>query len=188
MVVTRVAIAGIGYAGETHAQAIANLNQANVVAGACRTESKGRTFAGKFNCNWYDDIETMFDTSNPDILFVCTPSGRHLKPTLAAAERGIDVLCDKPLETTIERINRMVAAADKHGIRLAGVFQYRYDPLIRAIRLSVAAGWFGSLSVANAYVLWWRPDNYYEDNWKGTFRDGGGATLNQSLHAIDTIQ
>lgn len=188
MTPTRIAIAGAGSAGSTHARAVEQIEGATVVAGACRTEARGRDFATKFDCTWYDDIESMLDAETPDVLSVCTPSGAHLQPTLAAAERGIDVLCEKPLELTTDRIDRMGAAAAENGIRLGGIFQRRYLPALQTVHSAVAGGRFGDLAVATAYVPWWRPDEYYEDAWQSREALDGGATMNQAIHAVDAVQ
>ncbi|WP_435361421.1 Gfo/Idh/MocA family protein [Haloarchaeobius sp. DFWS5] len=185
----RIAIAGIGSAAETHARGIDLLDDVELVAGSCRTESKGVAFADEFDCEWYPDTESMLDAETPDVLSVCTPSGAHLTPTLAAAERGVDVLCEKPLEITAARIDRMVDAATTHGIRLGGIFQRRYIPLLQTVRSAVEDGRFGTLSVATASVPWWRDDDYYEGGWQGIAAlDGGGATMTQAIHAVDAIQ
>lgn len=184
-----VAIAGIGAVAETHALSIADIDNATLVAGSCRTETKGRKFGETFDCEWYADTEEMLDRAEPDVLIVCTPSGAHLGPTIAAADREIDVLCEKPLEITTERVDRMIAAATQAGIELGGVFQQRFSPVNRQLHEAAAAGRFGDLSVANAYVPWWRDDDYYDGAWQGTEAlDGGGAMMNQSIHGIDLIQ
>lgn len=186
---TEIAIAGIGAVAEMHALSIADLAGAELVAGSCRTEDRGREFADEHDCTWYDDVEAMLDAEDPDVLSVCTPSGAHLEPTRAAAERGVDVLCEKPLEITTGRIDEMVAAAEDGGIRLGGVFNQRYNPVVRTLREAASEGRFGDLSVCNAYVPWWREDGYYDGAWQGTEAlDGGGALMNQSIHGIDAIQ
>ena len=125
----------------------------------------------------------------PDVLHVCTPSGAHLEPTVAAAERGVDVLCEKPLEITTERIDEMVAAAEAAGIRLGGIFNQRFNPVVRQLHEAASEGRFDELAVANAYVPWWREDDYYDGAWQGTEQlDGGGALMNQSIHGIDAVQ
>jgi predicted dehydrogenase len=185
----RIAVAGIGSVAELHALAVEDVEGAEVVAGSCRTEATGRAFADEFGATWYEDTEAMLDEERPDVLHVTTPSGAHLEPTLAAAERGVDVLCEKPLEVTTERIDRMTAAAEEAGVRLGGVFNQRYNPVVRTVRDAVAEGRFGGLTVANAYVPWWRDDDYYRDAWQGTADlDGGGALMNQSIHGIDAVQ
>jgi UDP-N-acetyl-2-amino-2-deoxyglucuronate dehydrogenase len=185
----RIAIAGIGAVAEMHARSIADLSDAELVAGSCRTESKGREFAEEFDCEWFADTEAMLDEAAPDVLSVCTPSGAHLEPTRLAAERGVDVLCEKPLEITPERIDAMVAACEDGGVRLGGIFPQRYNPVVETVRDAVAEGRFGDLSVVNAYVPWWRPDDYYQGAWQGTRDlDGGGALMNQSIHGVDAVQ
>jgi len=185
----RIAIAGIGAVAELHARSIEDLDDAELVAGSCRTESTGREFAEAFDCTWYADTEAMLRAEDPDVLSVCTPSGAHLDPTLAAADHGVHVLCEKPLEITTGRIDRMIGACEDAGVRLGGIFQQRYNPVVGTVRDAVAEDRFGGLSVANAYVPWWRPDDYYEGAWQGTEElDGGGALMNQSIHGIDAIQ
>ena len=185
----RIAIAGIGAVADTHALSVADVEAATLVAGACRTEVKGREFAEEYDCEWYSDTESMLDAAEPDVLIICTPSGAHLEPTLAAAERGVDVLCEKPLEITTDRIDEMIAAADEHDIALGGIFQQRFTDLLGRVREAAADDRFGRLSVANAYVPWWRDDDYYDGAWQGTQElDGGGALMNQSIHGIDAVQ
>ncbi|WP_415382994.1 Gfo/Idh/MocA family protein [Halosimplex sp. TS25] len=185
----RIAIAGIGAVATMHAESIADIDGAELVAGSCRTEERGREFADEYDCAWYPDTESMLDGEDVDVLSICTPSGAHLEPALAAAERGVDVLCEKPLEITTDRIDEMVAAADEAGIRLGGIFNQRYNPVVRQLHEAAAEGRFDDLSVASAYVPWWRDDGYYDGAWQGTQElDGGGALMNQSIHGIDAIQ
>ena len=185
----RIAIAGIGAVAAMHAESIADIDGTELVAGSCRTAERGREFAAEYDCTWYADTEAMLDAESVDVLSVCTPSGAHLEPTLAAADRGVDVLCEKPLEITTDRIDEMVAAAEAGGIRLGGIFNQRYNPVVRQLREAASDGRFGGLSVANAYVPWWRDDDYYDGAWQGTADlDGGGALMNQSIHGIDAIQ
>src|SRR3982750_14872 len=95
-----VAIIGIGAIAELIATALAEVPGVRLIAGSCRTEAKGRAFAGKFNCAWFEDTDRMLDQARPDAAVVCTPSGKHLEAVLACAARNIDVICEKPLEIT----------------------------------------------------------------------------------------
>lgn len=184
----RVGIIGAGDVADLHARAIADLDSAALVAAARRSEGPGRAFADTHDCTWYANYDNLLETEAPDIVTIATPSGAHLEPTLAATRRGIHVLCEKPLEITTDRIDEMIQAADEHGVRLGGIFQRRYSPVIQAIHRALAEGRFGTLAVATASVPWWRDDAYYEGTWKGTQTlDGGGALMNQSIHAIDAI-
>jgi len=185
----RVAIAATGGAADTHARAYENLHDATVVACAGRTDESVRAFADTHDCADYLDVAEMLDAEAVDVLSVCTPAGAHLAPTRAAAERGVDVLCEKPLEITTERVDEMTAAADEHDILLGGIFQRRYRPVLQTLREAVATDRFGSLAVASVALPWWRDDDYYAGRWQGDpDLAGGGAVINQAIHSIDAVQ
>ena len=186
----RIAIIGVGAIANMHARAIGDIPNATLVAGSCRNEDKGRKFANQYNCTWYDNYERMLDVEKPDIATICTPSGLHLEPTLACAKRGIHVICEKPLEITTARVDQMIAAAQEAKILLGGIFPQRYNPVVRALRDTAAAGRFGALATVSSIVPWWRDDAYYAPTrWQGKLAmDGGGAMMNQSIHGVDAVQ
>jgi predicted dehydrogenase len=161
-----------------------------LVAASCRTEDKGRAFAAEFGCEWFSDTARMIRRSKPDFVTVATPSGAHLEAVVAAARRGVHVICEKPLEVSLKRIDRMIAACAKAGVTLGAIFPQRFNPVIRAVRQAAAAGRFGSLAIAAGSVPWWRDDAYYgPGRWQGTQAlDGGGALMNQSIHGVDALQ
>lgn len=186
----RIAIIGVGAIAGMHGKAIGDLPNAELVAGCCRSEDKGRRFAREFGVKWYGDYESMLDEQKPDLVTIATPSGAHLEPTLACARCGIDVLCEKPLEITTERVDRMIRAAGDSGIRLGGIFPQRFNPVVVTLHEAAAQGRFGALAAVNTYVPWWRDEAYYApQRWQGKLKlDGGGAIMNQSVHGIDAIQ
>lgn len=186
----RMAVIGIGAIADLHARSIDELDNAELVAGSCRTQAKGEAFAEKWGCQWFADYEKMLDAVKPDVVTITTPSGAHLEPTEACAKRGIHVLSEKPIEITTERVDRMMQAARDGGILLGGIFPQRYNETIRVLREAIAAGRFGSPAMISVAVPWWRDDAYYApDRWQGTQAlDGGGAMMNQSIHSIDLLQ
>ena len=186
----RAAIIGIGAIARMHARALRDIPGVELVAATCRTEEKGRAFAAEFGCTWYDDTARMLRREKPDFVTVATPSGAHLEAVLAAARRGVHVICEKPLEITLRRIDRMIAAAAKAGITLGAIFPQRFNPVVQVVHDAAAAGRFGPLAIAASYVPWWRDDAYYgPGRWQGTKAlDGGGALMNQSIHGVDAVQ
>ena len=186
----RAAIIGIGAIARMHARALADIPGVELVAATCRTEEKGRGFAAEFGCAWHGDTAKMLRREKPDFVTVATPSGAHLEAVLAAARRGVHVICEKPLEITLKRIDRMIAATQKAGVTLGAIFPQRFNPVVRTVRDAAAAGRFGSLAIAASYVPWWRDDAYYgPGRWQGTKAlDGGGALMNQSIHGVDALQ
>lgn len=186
----RIAIIGVGAIATMHAKAIGDIENAELVAGSCRGEEKGKKFAEEYGCQWFSDYTTMLDEAKPDFVTICTPSGAHLEPVKACAARGIHVLCEKPLEITTARVDEMIQAAQDAGITLGGIFPQRFNPVIQTIQEATAEGRLGNLAVVNSYVPWWRDDAYYApDRWQGTMAlDGGGALMNQSIHGVDLVQ
>jgi len=186
----RAAIIGIGAIARLHAKALADIPGVELVAATCRTEEKGRAFAAEFGCAWHADTAQMLRREKPDFVTVATPSGAHLEAVVAAARRGVHVICEKPLEITLKRIDRMLAAVEKADITLGAIFPQRFNPVVAAVHEAAAAGRFGSLAVAASYVPWWRDDAYYgPGRWQGTKAlDGGGALMNQSIHGVDALQ
>ena len=186
----RAAIIGIGAIARMHARALGDLGDVELVAGCCRTEEKGRAFADEFDCRWYDDAATMLRRERPDFVTIATPSGVHLDGVRAAARLGVHVICEKPLEFTLPRIDRMLSIAGRAGITLGAIFPQRFNPVVQTVHAAAAAGRFGSLAVVSASVPWWRDDAYYgPGRWQGTAAlDGGGALMNQSIHGVDALQ
>ncbi len=73
---------------------------------------------------------------------------------------------------------------------MAGVFQSRFHDAPLLIKQALEQGRFGTLSVVDAQVKWFRSQEYYDSvSWRGTWKlDGGGALMNQGIHAIDLLQ
>ena len=128
----------------------------------------------------------FWPTPELDAVSICTPSGAHLQPALAAVAAGKHLFIEKPLEVSLQRCQRIISAADAAGVVCAGVFQSRSLPDVLLIKRALQQGRFGSVVVGDAIVKWSRPPSYYQDSWHGTRAlDGGGALMNQSIHTID---
>lgn len=82
----------------------------------------------------------------------------------------------------------MITAAAATGKKLCVVLQNRYNPPMKDLRRVVDEGYLGRLLLGNATVRWYRPQEYYEDGWHGTWAMDGGALMNQSIHHIDALQ
>jgi len=185
-----IAIAGTGGIAGFHARAIENLPNAQLVAVCDRDSGRVAAFAETHNAKPFTDLSRALDEVKPDVLCVTTPSGAHLEPVLAAAERGIHVICEKPLDITPERIEQMIRACQKSNVILGAIFQSRLSPLMGEVYQAAQEGRFGDRPTINFFVPWWRDDDYYgPDRWQGTLAmDGGGALMNQAIHGVDMVQ
>lgn len=93
------------------------------------------------------------------------------------------------MEVNLKRCDKMIAAAEKAGVKLAVDFEMRFYPQMRWIKAAIGAGEFGKLILGEARCKWYRTQQYYEEGgWRGTWKmDGGGALANQSVHVIDAL-
>lgn len=185
----RFGITGPGMIAEFHAQAIAAILNAELVAVHGRDAAKVASFAKRHGGTAYTDYDSFLAHSPLDVVTVCTPSGHHLEPVEAAARAGKHIICEKPLEVTLPRIDRMIDECDRAGVMLAGIFPRRFNPSTHLLREAVRDGRFGRIAMADAYVKWWRSQDYYDSGaWRGTWAlDGGGALMNQSIHTVDLL-
>jgi predicted dehydrogenase len=181
-------IIGAGLIADFHAKAIGDIPNAKF-AGCCdKMPEKAKILADKYNARTFADYQQMLESDDIDIVTIATPSGFHAEPSIAAAEAGKHVICEKPLEITLERIDSMIAAHQKSGTYLGGIFPYRFNDMMAPIRDAINSGRLGKITYAGIYVPWWRTDEYYKDSWHGTWKlDGGGALMNQSIHMVDML-
>ncbi len=184
------AIIGCGTISHFHATAITSLENAHLVGCYARSAAASQDFAAKHSCTAYSSLSDLLSEPTIDIVTICTPSGAHLEPALFAAKAGKHVVIEKPLEITVERCDKIIAACQQAGVLLSTVFQSRFHEAPRLLKQAIDGGRFGTLVLANAYVKWHRTQAYYDSGaWRGTWQlDGGGALMNQAIHSVDLLR
>ncbi|MFE7420978.1 Gfo/Idh/MocA family protein [Rhodococcus sp. NPDC057529] len=121
-----------------------------------------------------------------DTAVVVTPPSSHLAVASALAERGLDLVIDKPLAASLSDAQAIVDMAERTGVRAAVTLQHRYKEAARRARQLLADGTIGTLRSATVTVPLWRPDSYYAEAGRGTWeRDGGGVLITQAIHTLD---
>jgi predicted dehydrogenase len=185
------ALVGCGLIARFHARALAEVLGTRLVALVTRKEDNARKLNQELglSCDVYTDLGKALARPDVHIVIVTTPSGAHMEPAVAAAQAGKHVVVEKPLEITLERCDRIIAACDRAGVRLCTIFPSRFGDASRALKAAVEAGRLGRLTLGETTCKWWRPQSYYdEDGWKGTRAlDGGGALMNQAIHNVDLL-
>lgn len=182
-------IIGGGMIANFHAQAIQEMTGGELGAIYARDVEKANVLGEKYNCEAYHKLDDLLKDSTIDIVTIATPSGAHLEPTMAAAKAGKHVVCEKPLEVTPARVEEMIHVCNENKVVLAAIFNRRFNPAMQAFKKAIDDGRFGILTMCDAYVKWYRTQEYYDSGaWRGTWAlDGGGALMNQSIHTIDQL-
>ncbi|HEY8601225.1 MAG TPA: Gfo/Idh/MocA family oxidoreductase [Thermomicrobiales bacterium] len=187
----RAGIIGCGGIAKTHAAALADLPEATFAACCDIDEARARALAEQYAVpHVFTDIKELLHSGTVDMVLICTPHPSHAGIVVAAAEAGVHVLCEKPLTIDLGESDRMVEAAERAGIKFGGIFQRRFWPAAQRIHEAIEAGELGRLTLAECQVRIWRPREYFaKDAWRGKWAtEGGGALMNQAVHAIDLFQ
>jgi predicted dehydrogenase len=183
-------IIGCGMISDFHSAAIANIKNGELVAVSSRKAENSQRLVDYYGIQAHSDYNEMLNRDDIDIVCVCTPSGAHMEPAVAAAEAGKHVIIEKPLEITLERCDTIIESCEKTNVRLCTIFNSRFSDASQLVKDTVSSGRLGQLTLGDAYVKWYRSQDYYDSgDWRGTMElDGGGAMMNQSIHAIDFLQ
>jgi predicted dehydrogenase len=182
-------IIGAGMIGHFHAKAITAMTGGTLHSVFDLRQEAAEKLASEYGGTAYSDMAKFLADDDLEIVTVGTPSGAHLEPSLAALNAGKHVICEKPLEITLERIDQLTAAAEANRKTIAAVLNRRFHPGMDAFKKASDEGRFGTLTNASAYVKWYRDQAYYDSaGWRGTWAlDGGGALMNQSIHTVDSL-
>ncbi len=182
-------VVGCGMISRFHARAVAELRNARLVACCSANPESALSFAEEHGCTAYEDLPAMLADPAVDVVSICSPSGAHMEPALAAARAGKHVIVEKPLEVTVARCDRIIRECEKHDVSLATIFPSRFHESSRLLKKAVDQGRFGKVTLGDAYVKWFRTQKYYDSGaWRGTWKlDGGGALMNQAIHSVDLL-
>lgn len=182
-------IIGCGMIANFHARAIADVRGTKLVACYDAVPAAADQLAETTGAKAYRDLDAMLADRAVNVVTICTPSGAHLEPAVKAAEAGKHVIVEKPLEITLTRCDKIIAACQKAGVVLSTIFPSRFHDSSQELKRAVDQGRFGRLVLGDAYVKWFRPQKYYDSGaWRGTWElDGGGALMNQAIHSVDLL-
>jgi UDP-N-acetyl-2-amino-2-deoxyglucuronate dehydrogenase len=182
-------IVGCGTISRFHARAITDVRGAKLIGCSSTRPASAEKFAAELGCAAYPTLNAMLAVPRINAIAVTTPSGAHMEPAIAAARAGKHVIIEKPLEITLRRCDRIIRECEQHGVQLATIFQSRFHEAAGKLKHAIDAGRFGRLTIGDAYVKWYRSQEYYDSRpWRGTWAlDGGGALMNQAIHSVDLL-
>ncbi len=158
-----------------------------VLAVHSRSPERGAAFARRHGIGRsYDDLSVLLADPEVDAVYISTRNDRHAAETVAAAEAGRHVLCEKPLALTLDDARAAVAAAHRAGVVLATNHGRRNDPAVRAARDLVRAGRLGTPLAARTASAVLLPERLR--SWRLDEAAGGGVTLDLLVHDADVLR
>jgi len=185
----RFALIGCGTVAPALADGVAEASGADLAACVDLVPEHACELAADYGIDdWYADHEAMLDAVDPDAALVATPSGTHSAIATDCAAAGVHVLCQKPLDLAVDRLDAMIDACEANGVRLGGLFNTRFGAGPQRARQLVESGALGDIVLANGTLPAFRGQDYYDSaDWRGTHEMDGGCLFNQAIHTVDRL-
>ncbi|WP_102157284.1 inositol 2-dehydrogenase [Zhihengliuella halotolerans] len=141
----RIGLIGTGRIGQVHAAAIAANPHAELTGVADVFVDGARATAARFGGIATDNAEELIASGQLDAVLIASPTPTHVDLISASVEAGLPVLCEKPIDLDINRVDALLPKVRAAGVPVALGFNRRFDPAFAAVRARVAAGEIGSL-------------------------------------------
>ena len=197
----KVGVIGTGYRSWAHINIIRkNIPDIQIVALADVTPDRldrGATLAGPDAARFHDYKKMLAEQKDLDAVLVTVPNFLHAEVTIAALNRGLNVLCEKPMALSIDDANRMIAAAQKAGKILQVGQQMRYTPIYEKMAELVHGGQIGAIEFASGHLYRgdWNPQSWrYPDPktgqptiWRFLTHTTGSSLMEDGIHELDVL-
>ena len=185
--VIRVGLWGCGSMGRSLARALMATEEAELVA-ACDLEPRSAAEVAKEGAaEVVPSAAALLDYPGLDGVMIALPPDLHGTAVAQAAGAGLDIFVEKPMSTTVAGCQEMLAAVQRHGVRLMVGQVLRYYEPYRSIQRWQAEGRFGELYAA---AIWRVTDGrrVAGTHWRASHTRSGGYLLEVGVHELDMLR
>ena len=134
-------------------------------------------------CQGYSDFESLLQNESLDVVAIASPTTMHEEMTCAALEKGIHVILEKPMTTTLASADRMIASAQKNNRKIFVYQPHRLTPETQTAREVIQSGLLGNIYAIKRAVYRFVRRN----DWQSLRKNGGGMLNNYGAHYIDQL-
>ncbi len=186
----RVGVAGLGFIGPVHLEALRRIPGVEVVSVYHYKEDVAQKAEQIGVKSYYLDYDAFLKHDNLDCVHICTPNVVHFEMCRKALQAGLHVVCEKPLTTTIEEAEKLVALARQQDRIHAVHFNLRYYPIVRQMKVMREKGELGKIhGILGSYLQDWL---FYETdyNWRLEPEQSGEsrAIADIGSHLMDLLE
>ena len=183
-------VGSTGMIGRVHIEAINRLDSCRLVGITARRQGPLGVQARELATVAFPTLDDALADDRVDAVVIATPHPSHVEITVRAAKAGKHVLTEKPMGVTPSEADAMIHACRDGGVKLGVLFNQRFRPEVAMMRGMIDSGVIGKVYRTSMTSVMLRTQDYYDRlDWRGTWKyEGGGALLNQGIHAIDLLQ
>ncbi|WP_026203204.1 Gfo/Idh/MocA family protein [Rhizobium giardinii] len=181
----KLAVLGAGLIGKRHIQHVLAEPQAELLA-VVDPMQLGQQIAQESGAKWFPSFTAMINTDRPDGIIVATPNQIHVANGLEAIAAGVPALIEKPIADNIADGEKLIGAAQAAGIPLLVGHHRRHNPIIQKAKKIIDSGELGRVLVANAMFWLFKPDDYFNIDWRR--QAGAGPVFLNLIHDVDNLR
>ncbi len=172
--------------GEAYISNLRNMEGVELLGVTDDDPLRGQTIAAQNQAHYFHTYEDLLE-AKPDGVIICTENNRHRPLVEMAASRGIHILCEKPIATTLADAQAIVDVCDKSGVLLMTAFPMRFSAPLLEIKARLDHGDFGDVYCFNGTNRGELPTKH-----RAWFVDpllaGGGAIMDHTVHLVDIMR
>jgi len=172
------------------APALCDSKNCDLIAVSRAQANLAQLFAQQFSAKrWYADWRELLTDREIDAIYIATPVNLHAEQTIAAAESGKHVLCEKPMALNATECDRMLDACRSNNVRLGIAYYRHFYPVVRRVKEIIQSGEIGTPVVAQVNAFeWFDPEESNPRRWLlDRNQSGGGPMFDFGCHRIEVL-
>ncbi|WP_133579294.1 Gfo/Idh/MocA family protein [Aureibacillus halotolerans] len=166
----------------SYAQAVTAFANAELIGISDPDKSRGEETARTYNTLYESSVDDLL--SKVDAVVICSENAHHKADVLAAAAKGVHVLCEKPLATSVKDAEEMITACENAGVILQTAFPVRFNPPVQQLKALIDRGDLGQIRAIHGTNRGTNPGGWFID----PSLSGGGAVLDHTVHVVDLMR
>lgn len=181
----RVMVIGLGSMGEVHLECFRKMDNVHIKAVVDLDEERAVAYGQKYGAKPFVTIEEAME-EEVDVVSVCLPTDQRFEIVKQAADKGVDIICEKPLARTVAEADKLIAYCEKKSVRLFVGHVVRFYPEYNKAKEAVQNGAIGKLGVVRTVRN--RAFPHRETEWYGSTSRSGGVLLDLLVHDFDFLR
>ena len=183
----RIAVIGLGMMGKIHVEKASSIDDIEITA-ICDIDRSTKDWSENLGIKSYHDHIEMLENEDLDGVIISLSNDLHETMGIDCAARGLDILMEKPIASSIRAAQKLIESVNKNGVRMLVAHQRRFNSMVNTAREMIRGGELGDMVVISVIGCMCKPDQYFVDGpWRKKKISGGPVLINM-IHEIDVLR